>query len=1001
MSAPGPSGQGGELTEAQQQHQQALQEYNAHQKELSEEKKKVELELQVAKKEEHRAAFEMRELDSAARELDEQLTSLKDRVAAVTSELSTLKLNTALEAEVAAAAKGEVQNEDPNLEITTFRELAPVVNKAFANALKSRLGDEEFVDKLSDQNASSRPEFCTVLWQEESAEWKVHDPRDGTEVTFGALLQDVSRYWGMQHEDMCFTDADGAAWPLEPQVWDELGPTGDCTVHLARRPRAGTLEALEYAYQEDESTLPIAVRRKLERERRAKQLERHTKESLRKEAARQRAEVRNELIKYALMMILYFVVTLSRRNVRSAYILSDSMRTVFIEENFGDANEKAYEDIRNYEEFWEWANGPFLDGLLPGELYNGDEIPNDKKRVAYYNRIVGGLRMRQVRCTPNAGCSIQTNVQDSMQAVEGPDAGQTRRRKYVKECYQRYFFNLDPQEKVEWDMLRPTWNRAPYGPMDQTFRLNNATGPAECRRLFNGPAEDETWGPQRQDTAFPVGPYRLTNGDLLNPDNPLDDWLVDANEKKYDMYRKCLKRAYWENEEVLDPDTGEVNITDPLKRAFTWRTAEENTLKGAQRAGRYSTYDGSGFVYDLTNLTTTALSEAFGYLEENNWLDRQTRALFISLVVYNANYNLYAVCNFNIELSLAGVLTPRYDIKTVKMDLWVSFLDTVGDTTSIIIEGILYLGMVYYLLNEFVEVYNVFQATGGVWGYFSDFWNVIDWSLIMLSFYALLMRVLFVLHPQVRAFSPFAETYTEITGPSTMYNDSFAYDAIAATFGILKIFRFFDLQRNLLLLREASARGVGDLVTFTGMLLVIIAGFAFAGMSIFGQENPEYTDFLTAFITLFLTMLGEFDFEAMIGVDFIWALFFFFLYQTIVFLVMLNIFLAILNDAYIAIKMKFDAEEIEEAEAVTLTQRLESFRQWLRQRKLDKRIEALRKEQRLVELAEKRAARKVEEARARTLKGMGVDPTKQPKAGGAAGGSGGNGGSALDRQGEL
>ena len=133
----------------------------------------------------------------------------------------------------------------------------------------------------------------------------------------------------------------------------------------------------------------------------------------------------------------------------------------------------------------------------------------------------------------------------------------------------------------------------------------------------------------------------------------------------------------------------------------------------------------------------------------------------------------------------------------------------------------------------------------------------------------------------------------------------------------------------------------------------------------------------------------------------IWALFFFFLYQTIVFLVMLNIFLAILNDAYIAIKMKFDAEEIEEAEAVTLTQRLESFRQWLRQRKLDKRIEALRKEQRLVELAEKRAARKVEEARARTLKGMGVDPTKQPKAGGAAGGSGGNGGSALDRQGEL
>ena len=47
--------------------------------------------------------------------------------------------------------------DDPNLEITTFRELAPTVNVAFKRALKSRLGDAAFVEKLTDQNASSRP----------------------------------------------------------------------------------------------------------------------------------------------------------------------------------------------------------------------------------------------------------------------------------------------------------------------------------------------------------------------------------------------------------------------------------------------------------------------------------------------------------------------------------------------------------------------------------------------------------------------------------------------------------------------------------------------------------------------------------------------------------------------------------------------------------------------------------------------------------------------------
>ena len=40
-------------------------------------------------------------------------------------------------------------------------------------------------------------------------------------------------------------------------------------------------------------------------------------------------------------------------------------------------------------------------------------------------------------------------------------------------------------------------------------------------------------------------------------------------------------------------------------------------------------------------------------------VDRQTRAFFISLMVYNANLNLYAVVNFRFELTRAGNLIPR------------------------------------------------------------------------------------------------------------------------------------------------------------------------------------------------------------------------------------------------------------------------------------------------------------------------------------------------------
>ena len=66
------------------------------------------------------------------------------------------------------------------------------------------------------------------------------------------------------------------------------------------------------------------------------------------------------------------------------------------------------------------------------------------------------------------------------------------------------------------------------------------------------------------------------------------------------------------------------------------------------------------------------------------------------------------------------------------------------------------------------------------------------------------------------------------------------------------------------------------------------------------------------------------------------------------------------------------------------------MRAWLRQRKLDQRIEVLRGQQRQKDLRERRAQRKVEEARARTLKGMGMDPAERPKAQGGGGMADGN-----------
>ena len=96
--------------------------------------------------------------------------------------------------------------------------------------------------------------------------------------------------------------------------------------------------------------------------------------------------------------------------------------------------------------------------------------------------------------------------------------------------------------------------------------------------------------------------------------------------------------------------------------------------------------------------------------------------------------------------------------------------------------------------------------------------------------------------------------------------------------------------------------------------------------------------------------------------------------QIFVFFILVNIFLAILNDAYIAVTEKFAAEpKLESKPTPTIRQRWRNLRAWIRQRQLDQNIERLRREQRQRELRERRAARRKEEERAKTLRGMGVE----------------------------
>lgn len=65
---------------------------------------------------------------------------------------------------------------------------------------------------------------------------------------------------------------------------------------------------------------------------------------------------------------------------------------------------------------------------------------------------------------------------------------------------------------------------------------------------------------------------------------------------------------------------------------------------------------GGGYVYYLKNISLDAINSDLNKLQDNNWIDRQTRAVFIEYTLYNPNVDLFMYSLILFEHLTSGTL---------------------------------------------------------------------------------------------------------------------------------------------------------------------------------------------------------------------------------------------------------------------------------------------------------------------------------------------------------
>ena len=335
-------------------------------------------------------------------------------------------------------------------------------------------------------------------------------------------------------------------------------------------------------------------------------------------------------------------------------------------------------------------------------------------------------------------------------------------------------------------------------------------------------------------------------------------------------------------------------------------------------------YPGSGFVRDVNNPINCEEEEgiepigmckrggqvredlllAIEQLKSNRWVDANTRAVIIKVAFYNGNTKSFVTAVFILEFTLGGVIVPSAIFGSVKTDVYTFSEETMFATIT---EFIVYFFMLYNTLRQLRTFYVTFRKEGSALVYFTDIWNVVELVVLTILYLSISLRMAMIgtFYPPAAIFLP---TFTDYSNLARQYALSFNLDGLCVVALFFQLFKYLQLSPATNMLWAVLLKAGKNMMYFLLMFLILILGFGLMGEQMLGTYLEGYSNIFRCMITLFTVLMGDFDVDEFKMANPAFGIMFFIIYILLMFLMLMNIFLAILGEAYSMVREEADEE---------------------------------------------------------------------------------------------
>eukprot|EP00003_Mantamonas_plastica_P032702 TRINITY_DN9024_c0_g1_i18.p1 TRINITY_DN9024_c0_g1~~TRINITY_DN9024_c0_g1_i18.p1 ORF type:complete len:560 (-),score=204.91 TRINITY_DN9024_c0_g1_i18:1382-3061(-) len=264
-----------------------------------------------------------------------------------------------------------------------------------------------------------------------------------------------------------------------------------------------------------------------------------------------------------------------------------------------------------------------------------------------------------------------------------------------------------------------------------------------------------------------------------------------------------------------------------------------------------------------------------------------------------------AAIRFNFEIPPSGGIYANSVFRTVFLFRY----QTVTDYVVLGAECLFLCFIAVFILQEGVEIYQE------GWGsYLRDRWNILDWIniLIFLTVIGMRIRGLVLVNEYVFDAESSTEFYDFQTVAQTL-DQEVNMNAFNAFLCYFKVFKYIQMLPKMDQLFKTLGVASTDLLLFLVVFFIIFFGYAVAFHLAFGVDVEAYSTLARSFSSLVISILGEFDYPELRQSNRVLAPLFFFSFIVLCTFILLNMFLAIINDAYSTVQENEKAKNFDHA----------------------------------------------------------------------------------------